>query len=130
MTPSKGEEEEEGIIREGTDIQEQEDQGQSSIKEYSSSALHRNKTDEVAELIDKLRKLSINDSAYMLLYFQITSHVLNMIPFLVALPTKSQGERNIITSPASTGTNTKPSTSSFNGMLDCYFCGEKGHGMR
>src|SRR6266481_16828 len=94
------------------------------------SALHRDKTDKVAELINKLGKLSINDSAYMPLYFQITSHAPHMIPFLVAPPTKSQGERNTITSPASTSTNLKPSTSSFNGTLDCYFCGEKGHGMR
>src|SRR6266481_2343248 len=94
------------------------------------SALPCDKTDEVAELIDRLGKLSINDSAYMPLYFQITSHAPNMIPFLVAPPTKSQGDRNIITSTAGTGTNPKPSTSSFNGTLDCYFCGEKGHGMR
>src|SRR6266481_9560849 len=43
------------------------------------SALPRDKTDEVAELIDRLGKLSINDSAYMPLYFQITSHAQNMI---------------------------------------------------
>src|SRR6266481_2742633 len=68
------------------------------------SALPRDKTDEVAELIDRLGKLSINDSAYMPLYFQITSHAPHMIPFLVAPPTKSQGDRNIITSTAGTGT--------------------------
>src|SRR6266481_6034556 len=100
------------------------------LKNIPPSALHCDKTDEVAELIDRLGKLNINDSAYMLLYFNITSHAPHMIPFLVAPPTKSQGERNSITSPASTSTNPKPSTSSFNGTLDCYFCGEKGHRMR
>src|SRR6266481_4714658 len=100
------------------------------LKIIPPSALPRNKTDEVGDLIDRLGRLNINDSAYLPLYFQITSHAPHMIPFLVAPPTKSQGDRNTITSPASTGTNPKPSTPSFNGTLDCYFCGEKGHGMR
>src|SRR6266481_9023459 len=101
-----------------------------SLKNIPPSALPCNKTDEVGNLIDQLSRLSINDSAYLPLYFQITSHAPHMIPFLVVPPTKSQGECNSITNPASTGMNPKPSTSSFNGTLDCYFCGEKGHGMR
>src|SRR6266481_5995829 len=99
------------------------------LKIIPPSALPCNKTDKVSGLIDRLGRLNINDSAYLPLYFQITSHAPNMIPFLVAPPTKSQGECNTITSPASNSMNPKPSTSSFNGTLDCYFCGEKGHRM-
>src|SRR6266481_5370075 len=53
------------------------------LKIIPPSALPRNKTDAVGDLIDRLGRLNINDSAYLPLYFQITSHVPNMIHFLL-----------------------------------------------
>src|SRR6266481_1077485 len=40
------------------------------LKNIPPSALHHDKTDKVSDLINRLGRLNINDSAYLLLYFQ------------------------------------------------------------
>ena len=51
----------------------------------------QDKTDEIADLIDKLGKMSINDPNYNVLYFLITEQAQHMCPFLKPLPRVQDG---------------------------------------
>jgi len=88
------------------------------------------KTDEIAELIDKLGKMNINDSNFMPTYFKITAFAPHMVPFLKSPPHQHQDGSSPNAIPPSSGQSIKPPTPSFSRTIECYFCGEKGHGAR
>ena len=90
----------------------------------SSSSTHVN-PDEVADLIDKLGRLNLNDPSYAALYFRIISKAPNTASFLTK-PRPRTFEAGPRTN-ASTASGNQPFN---NGPLECFFCGEQGHGIR
>src|SRR5215469_5269784 len=79
--------------------------------------------DEVAELIDQLAKMNINDPGYAALYYRVTTCAPHMIPFLQT-STQAVNVRN-----TSTNQGTRP-TPPQNGPFECFFCGAQGHTTR
>ena len=90
-----------------------------------SSTPSQKDTDEVADLIDKLGRLKLNDPAYPALYFRIISKAPQTAAFL-SKPTQRTPEFTPRTIPS---TSSSPQSSN-NGQIKCYFCGEGGHSLR
>jgi len=61
---------------------------------------------------------------------QITAFAPHMVPFLKSPPHQHQDRSSPNAIPPSSGQSIKPPTPSFSRMIECYFCGEKGHGAR
>jgi hypothetical protein len=81
--------------------------------------------DEVADLIDKLQRMNLNDPSYASLYFRIVSkapHAASLLTLPPKRPSDSFARAN--------ASRTSPSQPSNNGSYECYFCGEKGHSVR
>src|SRR5467141_3148541 len=88
-------------------------------------------TEDIADLIDKLGELKINDPKYPAMYFRVIIRAPQMIPFLEK-PSTRQTEIPTLTGPS--GPIRAPAASSqvpqaSNGGT-CYFCGQTGHGVR
>ena len=90
----------------------------------SSSSTHVN-PDEIADLIDKLGRLNLNDPSYAALYFRIISKAPNTASFLTK-PRPRTFEAGPRTNASTSGGN----QSFNNGPIECFFCGEQGHGIR
>jgi hypothetical protein len=96
-------------------------------------------TDDVAELIDKLGRLSLEDPAYAALYFLITTKAPSTTEWLakpVRKEAKAQsfGTNNTSTTVTATNSNSNSSAPSptsnsqrSNRPLTCFGCGEDGH---
>ena len=80
--------------------------------------------DEVADLIDQLGKLNIHNPTYASLYFLITQKEPRTSEFLQK-PRQCTFEGS--TQSNSSSQNQQQSTN--NGLYECFFCGEKGHGL-
>ena len=73
--------------------QKAKDQVPTTVTPPSRQHVHfpQDKTDEIANLIDKLGKMSINDPNYNVLYFLIMERAQHMCPFLKPPPRVQDG---------------------------------------
>ena len=111
--------------------QKAKDQAPSTITPPSWWHVHfpQDKTDEIADLINKLGEMSINDPNYNVLYFLITSQAPHISPFLKSPPQLQDGSTPATNLSALTlPPQSKTTTSSYSGPVICYCCGEAGHG--
>jgi hypothetical protein len=90
-----------------------------------SKPVSKDETNEVAELIDQLNRLSINDQGYASLYYRITIKDPSTINILTKPPLR-RNDNPARTISSSMNSNQQAS----NGPYECFFCGEKGHGLR
>jgi hypothetical protein len=81
--------------------------------------------DEVAELIEKLGRLNINDPSYPSLYFRIISKAPDTTSFLA-----KPRQRSYDGTPQTNASSSSQQQSTNNGTFECFFCGEKGHGLQ
>ena len=113
--------------------QKAKDQVPTTITPPSRRHVHfpQDKTDEIADRIDKLGKMSISDPNYNVLYFLVTKHAPHMQPFLKPPPQIQDGSTPDASSSASTlPPRSKMPTSTYSGPIICYGCGEAGHGTK
>ena len=91
----------------------------------STTSKSNKEIDEVADLIDQLGKLNIHDPTYASLYFRITQKEPRTSEFL-----QKPRQRTFEGSARSNSSSQNQQQSTNNGPYECFFCGEKGHGLR
>ncbi|HEV7736734.1 MAG TPA: hypothetical protein VGO47_05095, partial [Chlamydiales bacterium] len=89
-----------------------------------STTPSKQEEDEVAELIDRLSKMNMNDPGYAALYYRVTTRAPHMVPFLQTNTFRSNNNSN------SNPSQGRAPTSTQNGPFECYFCGGQGHTTR
>ena len=116
-----------------TKEQKAKDQVPTTVTPPSQCHVHfpQDKTDEIANLIDKLGKMSIHDSNYRSMYFKVITFAPHMGPFF-KLPPRNQDRSTPDASPTASTPPPRPKTptSTYSGPIICYCCGEAGHGTR
>jgi len=97
----------------------------------TSSKAIPDETDEIADLIDELAKLKIDDEGYAAKYFRVIIRAPQMIPFFRTPPTHTSEipTRANTTGPILAPTITTTAPQAVNSST-CYFCGKTGHGIR
>ena len=137
MRPIPKKEKKEKKKKKKTDLKTKEqkakDQVPTTVTPPSRRHVHfpQDKTDEIADLIDKLGKMSIHDSNYRSMYFKVIRFALHMEPFLKSPPRVQDGSA-LDANPTASILPPRPKTptSTYTGPIICYCCGEAGHGTR